>query len=160
MATWLADHRLATEPEVICHGDMHPFNVLVDDEGRPTVLDWSAAVFAAPSYDLGFTSLMLAEPPLVVPWMLKPLIRSAGSLAGTPIPPPVRGEGRCPLGCGNPALVPGLICLRALTEVAGWAAAGTLSGRDGHPWVINQSALIGRLRSLTGINVPAETAVP
>ena len=28
----------------ICHGDLHPFNVLVDDRGQTTVLDWSAEV--------------------------------------------------------------------------------------------------------------------
>jgi hypothetical protein len=48
----------------------------------------------------------------------------------------------------------GLICLRALTEVAGWAAAGTLRDREGHPWVIAGDAFASRLRALTGVEVP------
>ena len=66
-ATWLQTHRPVDEPVVVCHGDMHPFNVLVDDRGETTVLDWSAATLAPGTYDLGFTSLVVAYPPLVVP---------------------------------------------------------------------------------------------
>lgn len=29
---------------VICHGDLHPFNLLVTDDGAVTVIDWTAAV--------------------------------------------------------------------------------------------------------------------
>jgi aminoglycoside phosphotransferase (APT) family kinase protein len=160
VASWLADHRPSSEPEVICHGDMHPFNVLVDAQGQLTVLDWSAAVIAPVGYDLGFTSLMLAEPPLVVPRMLTPLVRSAGRWLERRFLR--RYEARAGIHVDVAVLgwYQGLICLRALTEVAGWAAAGTLSGREGHPWVINQAALLGRLHRLTGIAVPAETAVP
>ena len=45
-AAWLADHRPTEEAEVVCHGDMHPFNALIDDVGTVTVLDWSAAQLA------------------------------------------------------------------------------------------------------------------
>jgi aminoglycoside phosphotransferase (APT) family kinase protein len=41
-ARWLADHPPAPAAEVICHGDLHPFNLLADGD-RVTVLDWSAA---------------------------------------------------------------------------------------------------------------------
>ena len=64
---------------MLCHGDMHPFNVLVTDDGALTVLDWSAAMLAPATYDLGFTSLLLAEPPLVVPGLLRPIVRRAGA---------------------------------------------------------------------------------
>ena len=52
-----------TTRAVICHGDLHPFNLLVDGD-RWTLIDWSAAVVADPHYDLAFTTLMLANPPL------------------------------------------------------------------------------------------------
>ena len=77
-AAWLQSHRPTAEPVVVCHGDMHPFNLLVDDRGETTVLDWSAAMLAPGAYDLGFTSLVLASPPLVVPGALRPVIAAAG----------------------------------------------------------------------------------
>ena len=77
-AAWLQTHRPAAEPVVVCHGDMHPFNLLVDDHGETTVLDWSAATLAPGTYDLGFTSLVLASPPLVVPRALGPVVDAAG----------------------------------------------------------------------------------
>jgi aminoglycoside phosphotransferase (APT) family kinase protein len=54
-ARWLIDHPLPSEPEVICHGDLHPFNALVAD-GQVTVLDWSACLLAPRAYDVAFTS--------------------------------------------------------------------------------------------------------
>jgi len=46
-----------------------------------------------------------------------------------------------------------LICLRALVEVAGWAAAGTIGERGGHPWVLAGDAFAARLGKRTGIAV-------
>lgn len=73
-AVWLEEHKPPEEPVRLCHGDMHPFNVLVDDGGAITVLGWSAAVIAPATYDLGVTSLLLAEPPLLVPAPLRPVV--------------------------------------------------------------------------------------
>ena len=47
----------------------------------------------------------------------------------------------------------GVVCVRALVEVAGWVAAGTIEGRDGHPWVIAGDAFAARLHSLTSVEV-------
>src|SRR5262249_22238994 len=55
-AKFLVDHPLPRAAEVVCHGDLHPFNVLTDD-GRVTVLDWSAALVAPRAYDVAFTTL-------------------------------------------------------------------------------------------------------
>jgi aminoglycoside phosphotransferase (APT) family kinase protein len=80
VAQWLATHRPPHEPEVICHGDLHPFNVLLDSDGSITILDWSAALLAPAAYDVAFTGLILAEPPVSVPRPLRPVVRSAGRL--------------------------------------------------------------------------------
>ncbi len=68
---WLIEYAPAAGPEVVCHGDLHPFNVLVDAEGKvdPASLRWHE----------------------------------------------------------------GVICLRALVEVAGWVTAGTPTGGPGTP---------------------------
>ena len=44
-ASWLADHPPRPAADVICHGDLHPFNVLADGS-QLTVLDWSNALLA------------------------------------------------------------------------------------------------------------------
>lgn len=63
--------------EVVCHGDLHPFNVLERD-GALVVLDWTGAVLADPCFDLAFTELLLANPPLPLPAPLRPVGRAVG----------------------------------------------------------------------------------
>jgi aminoglycoside phosphotransferase (APT) family kinase protein len=42
---WLEEHKGAVMPEErsICHGDFHPLNILVDGDGRFSVVDWGGA---------------------------------------------------------------------------------------------------------------------
>jgi aminoglycoside phosphotransferase (APT) family kinase protein len=63
---------------VICHGDLHPFNLLVEESGDVVVVDWTAAVRAEPAYDVAFTAMLLAHPPLDAPGPLQPIIRWVG----------------------------------------------------------------------------------
>jgi aminoglycoside phosphotransferase (APT) family kinase protein len=78
----LDDAQPAQTRSVVCHGDLHPFNLLVDDDGRITVLDWTAAAIAPPVYDVAFTWLLLRHPPLHAPSALRPAINAgAGVLA-------------------------------------------------------------------------------
>ena len=152
-ATWLENHRPITQPVVVCHGDMHPFNLLVDDRGDTTVLDWSAAILAPGTYDLGFTSLVLASPPLVVPGTLQWVVGLAGrALSRRFIRSYERASGRR-VDPRSLAWHQGVVCVRALVEVAGWVAAGTIDGRAGHPWVIAGDTFASRLRDLTGVEV-------
>ncbi len=60
-AGWLIDHP-PPAPEVICHGDLHPFNILAGS-GQVTVLDWSAALLAPRAHDVAFTTWTVSEPP-------------------------------------------------------------------------------------------------
>jgi aminoglycoside phosphotransferase (APT) family kinase protein len=154
---WLLDHRPTGEPDVICHGDMHPFNVLVDPAGSPTVLDWSAAVLAPRTYDLAFTSVMLAEPPLVAPGPLRPVISAAGRALSRRFLRAYERQAGVLIDPASLAWHQGLIHVRALSEVAQWQAAGTLAERGGHPWVIAGAAMADRLRALTGVPVNVDT---
>ena len=63
--------------QVICHGDVHPFNVLAGAEGL-TLLDWTGALLADPCFDVAPTELLLANPPLPLPAPLAPVVRAAG----------------------------------------------------------------------------------
>jgi hypothetical protein len=60
---------------VICHGDLHPFNLLVAPDGHVTVLDWSNANLAAKELDIGFTAALLRCAPIRVPPPLRGAIR-------------------------------------------------------------------------------------
>lgn len=150
---WLEANPPPPEPDVICHGDLHPFNVLVDAEGSVTVLDWSAALLAPAAYDVAFTGLLLSEPPLTVPGPLAPLIRGAGRFLARRF----RHAYASALGRDvDPVSLrwhEGVVCLRALVEVAHWAGADELDAHSGHPWLISGPAFADRLHRLTGAAV-------
>jgi hypothetical protein len=117
------------------------------------VLDWSAAMLAPATYDLGFTSLVVASPPLLLPRGLQPVVRAAGRALSRRF---VRAYERASGHAVDPSVLAwhqGVVCVRALVEVAGWVAAGTIDGRDGHPWVIAGDAFASRLNDLTGVAV-------
>ena len=73
----LARTRPAGGSTALCHGDFHPFNLLVDGH-RTTVIDWTGALRAEPAYDVAFTSMLLANPPLDAPAPLAPVIGGVG----------------------------------------------------------------------------------
>ena len=96
-ARWLADHPPGPAPDVICHGDLHPFNLLADGD-RVTVLDWSTALLAPRAHDAGFTSLLLSEPAAARAWLAAAAGPGVRPGAGPPVPPrlpaPDGGHGR------------------------------------------------------------------
>lgn len=151
-AGFLTGHAPPPDGDVICHGDLHPFNVLAA-AGQITVLDWSASLIGSPAYDVAFTTLMLAEPPLVVPGPLRPPLRGMGrALAGRFLR---RYEVHASRAVDRDALRwhQAVVCLRALAEVAAWAHDGSIGERSGHPFLISGRALAGRLTAVTGVAV-------
>jgi len=153
-ARWLTDHPPAPAADVICHGDLHPFNLLADGD-QVTLLDWSTALLAPRAYDVAFTSLLLSEPPLRVPGWERPLVRVAGRTVARRF---VRGYQRrtaTTVVPGELRWYQGVVCLRALVEVASWVHQGLAGARGGHPWLISGPAFAGRLTTLTGIPVQA-----
>lgn len=154
VARWLTDHPPGPAPDVICHGDLHPFNLLADGD-RVTVLDWSAALLAPRAHDAGFTSLLLSEPPLLVPGWQRPLIRLLGRVLARRF---LRGYQRLAGTAVEPVELrwhQAVVCLRALAEVASWVGEDTIDARAGHPWLVSGPAFAGRLTALTGIPVRA-----
>lgn len=130
-------HRLAERApatRVICHGDLHPFNLLADAE-HWTLLDWSAAVIADPHYDLAFTTLLLAHPPLGGPAPVRAIatkignrlslrfLRTYSRLTGTAVDSQRLAWART------------AHALRAMTELATWEHEDVLADRRDHPWL-------------------------
>ncbi len=153
-ARWLTDHPPGPAPDVICHGDLHPFNLLADAD-RVTVLDWSTAMLAPRAHDVAFTSLLLSEPPLRVPGWQRPLVRVFGRVLARRF---VRGYQRqtgAIFGSGEVRWHQAVVCLRALVEVASWVHQGAAGARGGHPWLMTGPAFARRLATLTGAPVRA-----
>ena len=129
-----------TRRRVICHGDLHPFNLLVDGH-RWTLIDWSTAVLADPHYDLAFTTLMLANPPLGGPAPLRAATRAIGTrLANRFLRSYEQQSGR---SVDRERLLWGrrAHALRALVEIATWEANDTIDAHRGHPWLTMRPTL-------------------
>ena len=149
-ARWLTAHPPPPIPNVICHGDLHPFNLLVSETGDITVLDWSAARLAPPLFDVAFTNLLLAEPPIAVaPW-LQPLVRRAGRFLARRFRRAYSRRSGVTIDSASLRWHEGATCLRALVEVAGWVAGGVIEERAGHPWLVCGDSFASRLSRLTG----------
>ena len=151
-AQWLIDHPARPAPDVICHGDLHPFNLLRDG-ARVTLLDWSTALLAPRSYDVAFTCMALSEPALAVPGWLRPAVRWLGRrLAGRFVRSYQASTGVV-IDEAELARHQAVVCLRALVEVSGWIHSGQHDAHTGHPWITTGPALADRLTAITGVAV-------
>ena len=151
-AQWLIDHPAGPAADVICHGDLHPFNLLRDG-ARVTLLDWSTALLAPRSYDVAFTCMALSEPAVAAPGWLRPAVRWLGRrLAGRFVRSYQASTGVV-IGEAELARHQAVVCLRALVEVSGWIHSGQHDAHAGHPWLITGPALAGRLTATTGVAV-------
>jgi aminoglycoside phosphotransferase (APT) family kinase protein len=151
-AQWLIDHPARPAPDVICHGDLHPFNLLVEGS-HVTLLDWSTALLASRSYDVACTSLALSQAALDVPRWLRPPLRWIGRrIAGRFLRSYQRSSGvvidQAELAWHQTAM-----CLRALVEMSGWTHAGQEGAHAGHPWLASGSAFAARVTATTGVAI-------
>ena len=153
-ARWLADHPPGPTPDVICHGDLHPFNLLADGD-RVTVLDWSTALLAPRAHDVGFTSLLLSDPPLRVPGWQRPLVRLLGRVLARRFVRDYQRQTAATFEPGEVRWHQAVVCLRALTEVASWVHLGVDGAHTEHPWMMTGPAFARRLAALTGVPVRA-----
>jgi aminoglycoside phosphotransferase (APT) family kinase protein len=150
--TWLAEHPRPASPDVICHGDVHPFNVLANGS-QLTLLDWSSCLIAPRSYDVAFTTCMLSEPPLEVSGSLRRLVRGAGRLLASRFLRCYQVHAATSISREDLCWHQAVVSLRALTEVAGWEYEGIMGERAGHPWLVCGPALAARLEAVTGIGI-------
>ena len=133
-ARWLAEHPPSASRATICHGDLHPFNLLVEDDDW-TLLDWTAALIAQPGYDLAFTTLMLRHPPLEAPTLLHPIIAAGGAALARRFMTAYRHAGGQTGPPGTLDWYANLHALRILLEVEGWRQDSAMANHSGHPWM-------------------------
>jgi len=68
---WVQNHLpSARGRNVVCHGDFHPLNVLVDGQRVSGVLDWARTKLADPAWDVGATIALTTHGPLRLPGVL------------------------------------------------------------------------------------------
>ena len=136
----LATTRPDPQLRVVCHGDLHPFNVLADGN-RSVVLDWTAGQIADPAYDLAFTSLLLANPPLDAPKPVRPIINAAARRIANRFINTYHKIGSHPIEADTLDWYRSLQGCRILTELTSWRAEGELDAHRSHPWLAMESAL-------------------
>lgn len=136
----LARSRPDPKLRVVCHGDLHPFNILTNN-GQVTVLDWTAGQIAHPAYDLAFTHMLLANPPLDAPRPLRPIINTAARRIANRFLTTYRKIGPHPIDPATFDWYRNLQGCRVLTDLAGWRAAGELDAHRGHPWLTIEPTL-------------------
>ncbi len=149
---WLAANPPPAAPEVICHGDLHPFNLLAGPAGAATVLDWSAALLGPRAYDVAFTTVILTDPPVLLPAPLRPVAGAAGRMLARSFEHRYRRHSGVAIDPGSLRWHQGLVRLRALAEVAGWDISER-ARRSSHPWLVSGPAFAARLSRLTGARV-------
>lgn len=137
--TDLAAHALRLEAAapsstVLCHGDLHPFNLLVDGDDW-TLIDWSTAVIADAHYDLAFTTLMLGNPPLGGPRPIQAIAGALGAALARRFLRRYEHHSGTSIDLARLKWGRQVHALRALVEIAGWEAAGTLAAHASHPWL-------------------------
>jgi aminoglycoside phosphotransferase (APT) family kinase protein len=149
-ADWLLANRPAGGRKVICHGDLHPFNVLTDPTGD-TVLDWSKARITNPAYDVAYTRLLLANPPLEVPRPLAPVLAAAGRWLSRRFTRSYDAMAPTPIDSDQLDWFTSLQTLHILAEVA--EADGEVSRNDEHPFLLLEGPLSATLSASTGIPI-------
>ncbi len=120
---------------VICHGDLHPFNVLRTDDGAVNVLDWTAARITDREYDVAFTAMLLSNPPLHAPKGVAPLIGAAARRLTRVFVRNYERAARVKVDANRLEWFTELHGLRVLSEVAWWRHNGTLDEHRWHPWM-------------------------
>lgn len=152
----LAATRPAGDARVICHGDLHPFNLLVDAGGRTTIVDWTGAICAQPAYDVAFTALLLANPPLDAPGPLSAVIARVGRVLSRRFIAAYRSL--APEADLDPVgWYQGLHGARILLDAAAYEAVHG-AGRDGHPFAALVPAATAAVGAATGVTTQATQA--
>jgi aminoglycoside phosphotransferase (APT) family kinase protein len=133
-AAWLDRHRPATHATAVCHGDLHPFNILTDRD-RWCVLDWTGALIADPAYDVAFTGFLVSHPPLHAPGLLRPVIAAGGRHIGRRFLHEYEQRAGVEIDRRVLAWYTTLHALRMALDLERWRRDGSIAERSGHPWL-------------------------
>jgi aminoglycoside phosphotransferase (APT) family kinase protein len=64
---WLKNEPAAVHPPVVCHGDLHPLNIMMEGSTVTGVLDWANMRIGDPMSDVGATVALMTQGPIELP---------------------------------------------------------------------------------------------
>jgi aminoglycoside phosphotransferase (APT) family kinase protein len=156
LLTWLDQRRPALTPEVVCHGDIHPFNMLVTEDESFSVLDWTNANLCRREYDVGFTAALLSCAPLPVQRLARrPVGAITASLARRFIDAYRR---MAPVNLDVVEWFETLQYGRCLAAVAMAPLVGDGIVGPGHPFRVSARAMIRQVDMITGATIALPAA--
>jgi aminoglycoside phosphotransferase (APT) family kinase protein len=146
----LAESRPSQDHSVVCHGDLHPLNLLADGH-RLTIIDWTGAIVAPPAFDAAFTRLLLRHPPLPTPPALRPAIGGGAAVLARRF---VRRYQRVNPSADLTQLgwYTALHAARLLADHATWTRTGDARAEQ-HPWHLVAPGAARALSRATGIDI-------
>lgn len=136
----LSAARPSAATRVLCHGDLHPFNVLTTSTGH-VVLDWTSGQIAHPAYDLAFTHLLVANPPLATPTPLRPIVTAAARRLADRFITTYRKLSAHTVDSDTLDWYRTLHACRIMTDIIQWRVEGTLDAHQGHPLLAMEPVL-------------------
>jgi aminoglycoside phosphotransferase (APT) family kinase protein len=159
---WLTAHRPAEAARpVICHGDFHPQNILMENGAVTGVIDWPNALVADAAYDVATTRIILGLVPLelsTLPAVARMLVSAARPLLLSRYLAGYR-RGR-PIDAGALDYYEAAACMRHLVRIGEQRLTAAVAGRAPGPLDASSfgERLCARFAWITGI-APALPAV-
>lgn len=74
---WLMANRPQSQSAVVCHGDLHPLNVMMEGRVVSGLLDWPNARIDDPAWDVGATVALMGHGPVDLPGPVIPIVNAA-----------------------------------------------------------------------------------
>jgi aminoglycoside phosphotransferase (APT) family kinase protein len=152
---WLHTHEPPTHRTVVCHGDLHPLNLLAVGTNVTAVIDWTGARLADPAYDVACTAVLLAQAPLAAPAAVQPALRAIGRSLSRRLVKQYRR--RNDLDAEQLRWHEAWQCTRILAEVANWRLSERATNGT-HPFETSADGIRHELRQVTGIDVTLPSA--
>ena len=146
---WLHANEQPAKRTVVCHGDLHPLNLLAVGTNVTAVIDWTGARLADPAYDVACTAVLLAQAPLAAPAAVQPALRAIGRSLARRFVKQYRRRGD--LDDDQLRWYEAWQCTRILAEVANWRFAEHTA--QGHPFETSADGIRHQLERVTGIDV-------
>lgn len=140
-------------PRAVCHGDFHPYNILMAGERVTGVLDWPHAIVADPAFDVATTLMILKLVPMNIAGLSALLRRLAEAVRPLLVATYLwHYRRRRALDRGALDYYEAVACMKALVRAAELRLA---SGEADPANALFESAfterVVGRFRKITGI---------
>ncbi len=149
---WLAAHRPAPSRLVLCHGDLHAYNLVFDGGRVSAVLDWTNARLAPPGFDISYTAQLLHLMPVPAPSMLRPVLRWLGARSSRQFLAAYAKHSAAGFDPQPDPWFEALHSLRLLVRLAQSRAGLTTTVREDHPWLLAARGSADSLRHITGVD--------